>query len=226
MIMGIEGSGIQILAEAIKTKLLQEVRSESNEGAHWLAAKFRKGKRDKSEVRCYNCNQFGHYSRDCKSKKEVKVLFSSFVARDPIDMDDWYVDLGASGHMTIRKENLFDASMSSKGQVVVADNSRMDIECTGNLRLNVRNGERIESVIISDVQCIPKLCANLLLMSQMVCNGNTVIFDSHGCHILDAKKNLVATTSLCNNMYKLPRDDVSRCFSLRTESIHALISTS
>lgn len=142
-------------------------------------------------------------------------MLTSFAAREPIDDNDWYIDSGATAHMTMRRENLFDTSNSLNSEVIVADNSRMKIDCVGNVRLAVINDKRSESVLIRNVQFIPKKCANLLSVSQMVKNGNTVIFDSNGCHIINEHKQLVAKAILDNNMYKLIRDNASSCFSAR-----------
>lgn len=216
MIMGIESSGIKITADAIKTKLLQDVQSQPTEDETALAAKFNKGKRDKSKVRCFNCNKLGHISSECKKPKE-KVMLTSFVAREPNGSDEWYIDSGASGHMTMAKENLHCTTASTKNEVIVADNSRMKIDCVGDMRLSVKNDKRSDSVLVRNVQYIPKLCANLLSVSQIVKNGNTVTFDANGCRITDENKKPIATAELHNNMYKLVRGSKSQCFSAQID---------
>lgn len=40
----------------------------------------------------------------------AKSLLVSFIAEQPINCDDWYIDSGASSHMTMRKELLIDVS--------------------------------------------------------------------------------------------------------------------
>lgn len=75
MIMGLESSGIKITADAVKTKILQDVKNDSIENAE--SAMFGKngksGKRNsfnKKSVRCFECNKHGHFARDCRSKKQ------------------------------------------------------------------------------------------------------------------------------------------------------------
>lgn len=217
MVMAIEHSGVKISADLIKNKLLNDKKIAPTDGEIALAAKATKPKRtkpDKSKVRCYNCNELGHISRECKAPKKTaeKVLLTSFVAREPNDCDDWFIDSGASGHMTMKRENLFDISSPSNTEVIVADNSRMKIDCVGNIRLAVVN-DRAENITVRSVQYVPNLCANLLSVSQMVRSGHTVTFDATGCKIVNASNELVAKAEMNNNMFKLVRDkNAASCF--------------
>lgn len=217
MIMGIESSGVKVTADSIKTKLLQDVKSLSTEEYETaLAARTFEKKRksfDRSKVRCYNCNEFGHISRECKSNvKEETVLLSSFATYSAIDRNDWYIDSGASGHMTMRKDFLCDTTKPSECEVIVANNSRLHVELMGDVRLTVRRGNEDASVRIKNVRYIPNICANLLSVSQMARQGITVMFDESGCRMIDANNRLVATASIHNNMYRLDRP-VIKCFS-------------
>ncbi|XP_072933025.1 uncharacterized protein [Epargyreus clarus] len=83
MIMAIEHSGIAINSDVIKTKLLD---MSSEVGDH------------ESEVALLSKH---------KSKKEKQVnAFSAAFFNSEFDKEDWYIDSGASAHMTPCKENL------------------------------------------------------------------------------------------------------------------------
>ena len=72
MIMGIESSGVPVTGDAIKTKLLQDVKSSDGEIAMYNN-RFKKttsnfsaknGSINKNRaVRCYQCNKFGHFAK-------------------------------------------------------------------------------------------------------------------------------------------------------------------
>lgn len=94
MIMAIEHSGIEITADAIKTKLLdlEEDNSDAN-GAFASFPKYKcgntsvtrdnkpKSKSKQKSIRCYKCNQVGHYRNQCTSTNEFssdpKVNYSN-----------------------------------------------------------------------------------------------------------------------------------------------------
>lgn len=65
------------------------------------------------------------------------------------------------------------------------------------------NGKSIESVLIQNVQYVPKICANLLSVRQMVRQGHVVIFKHNKCEIFDANKTLIASATMHNNMFKI-----------------------
>lgn len=233
MIMGIESSGVAITSDAIKTKILQDVKTNNVDGEAALFSKDLHGssrnKAKKKPFKCFECNRTGHFARDCQLKKLKKtekantvktenVLWTSFVAKNAIDNDDWFVDSGASAHMTPYKENLINSSEPTNHEVIVADNSRLKINCVGDVRLCVSNDKNIENVLVKNVQYIPNLCANLLSVSQMVKNGNSLVFDESECKIYNSKKDLVAKATMCNNMYKLNRASQSMSLAVSDKS--------
>ncbi|KAJ8893170.1 hypothetical protein PR048_005753 [Dryococelus australis] len=78
MIIGIESSGTKITVDAIKVKLLQDVKGnqedsfKSKDNAALIASKNKrfsqKGIQLKPPVVCYNCNKSGHFARNCRQK--------------------------------------------------------------------------------------------------------------------------------------------------------------
>lgn len=72
MIMGIENSGVKISADLIKTKLLQEVKVDTT--AFYTNSKINHIKHNQSQSktkgpRCFQCNKYGHYSKNCWHRK-------------------------------------------------------------------------------------------------------------------------------------------------------------
>lgn len=77
MVMAIENSSEKLSTDKIKTRLLQEVNYEkSNNGASALVAKSKtKSKVNIKTVKCFECNEIGHYARKCPKKKSKKRRF-------------------------------------------------------------------------------------------------------------------------------------------------------
>jgi len=71
---------------------------------------------DKSKVRCYYCNKFGHFSRDCRKKiadqgnqranvttKSTNSMFLACHTMHEPSTSVWLLDSGCSNHMTSNK---------------------------------------------------------------------------------------------------------------------------
>ncbi|GAB0095500.1 uncharacterized protein DMENIID0001_108920 [Sergentomyia squamirostris] len=211
MILGIENSAKTITVDFVKTLLLQDVIVGRKNGAEdVLAAKTSRKKPQKSgKFGCYICKG-NHFARNCpqkkdkKSRKEENLLLTSFVANHHQSSNDWYIDSGASAHMTMIESVLMNKNQSvCDKDVVIANNQVLNVECIGEVRKNVQVNGRASDVLIKNVHYVPKICANLLSVSQMVKHDNKVVFDKNGCRIYDVNQDLVATGSLKNGMFKL-----------------------
>jgi hypothetical protein len=83
------------------------------------------GKKDMSKVKCFACHKFGHYAGQCPNKKKKQTTASAEVEEFSTKFDKefslivclssrtttsdaWYIDSGASRHMTAVREHLTD----------------------------------------------------------------------------------------------------------------------
>ncbi|XP_047335716.1 uncharacterized protein LOC124939273 [Impatiens glandulifera] len=117
--------------------------------------------RDKSHIRCFNCNEMGHYSTQCRAKKnevshlthrnnvepallmaiseeipsinvvmlnEMKLTPEILEAKnDETSRDAWFLDNGASNHMTGDKEKFFELDEAVTRKVKFGDGSTVQI---------------------------------------------------------------------------------------------------
>lgn len=109
MIMAIENSGKEISADLIKTKLLRELKSDSRCSGSTSAMVSRSHgsrKQNKKLVKCFGCGGVEHYKNKCSkaaNQQQQKSGFFSCLTVNHFNSNDWFIDSGASAHMTNNK---------------------------------------------------------------------------------------------------------------------------
>lgn len=218
MIMGLESSGVKISADLIKTKLLQEIVTTNSDTALYSNSKHHNNKNpqqfQRKGPRCFTCNRYGHLSKNCRLKKKetnnnknsgyVAVL-SATTKND----DGWYIDSGASMHMTMKQNWLYDEVPPPIKCIKIADDKMLPVESCGKIDLNIvgKDGRR-QTIQVKNVLYVPELATNLLSVSQIIKNGSSVQFTNNGCKIFNNKNIEVAAANLISNMYRLNTDTI------------------
>lgn len=183
MIMGIESSGLKISGDSIKTMLLQDVQTSKTESA-FFSRKMKPKKKwnGKSKgMRCFKCNENGHIANDCSGakskgdkKKTVFGAFSAVFLSGSFGKNDWYFDSGSSHHLTVSEHWLEDKSKSNITEIIVANNTKMQVSAEGKVKIQTLvNGGACE-ITVNNVLFVPGLTTNLLSVSQIIKNGNSV----------------------------------------------------
>lgn len=72
-----------------------------------------------------------------------------------------------------------------------------------DVQLVLRNNGR--TVRLKDVLYVPGLCANLISVSQVIKNSNSVVFEDEKCIVYNSRDEIIATASLVDDVYKLDR---------------------
>jgi hypothetical protein len=88
--------------------------------------------------------------------------------------DTWYLDSGASNHMTGDLKKFKDIDTDFSGKVKFGDGSSVDIQGIGSIVFDGNNGNQW---LLRDVYFIPKLRANLISLGQLAKNGHMVVLD-------------------------------------------------
>lgn len=223
MIMAIENSGVGITGDSIKTRLLQEVKGGDGESAFFnqnRSFKKKSGKKSKA-IHCYECKEPGHKSNVCPKKGEaggdknkkrnenttektkVTPAFSAVFLCGKYNVNDWYIDSGASCHMSLREDWFDELTASSISEITAANSSRMKVAGVGDIELVVQQNGGVRAIKTRNVLCVPDLMANLLSVSKIVESGNTIKFVPTGCQIFDCNSKMIATATLVNNLYRL-----------------------
>lgn len=169
MIMGLQASGMELTADLVKTKILQDVKwpleggSSSVDGALYTRQRSRpKGGAEKKPGACYSCGQMGHFIANCPTRKNVekteeKQALHAMLVKDSCSQDEWFFDSAASSHMA-RGENGFQKQVDLDHSIQTANNQSMRAVAKGVVNLELDQG----LVEIQEVLHVPNLATNLL----------------------------------------------------------------
>lgn len=189
----------------VKNVLLQNIDFDNNsENAMSANNKNKKKFGRKKNPKCYDCGG-PHFRNKCTKNKNYAekgdlVLYSALTTRSHAD-DEWYVDSGATKHMTYMNLNLENKRKPEISEVRVANNQKVKIDHVGDFKCKINDEQKV--LTLREIQCVPDLCVNLLSVSQIVKRGNTVVFTIDGCKIYNKNNELIATGDLVDDMFKM-----------------------
>ncbi|MCO5557878.1 hypothetical protein L7F22_011450 [Adiantum nelumboides] len=179
---------------------------------------------------CYNCGIFGHWQRDCTrspttngrpqitngpSNSEVsnyassssnphheEAFLSTYMAHLQEEVEDqWYIDSGASNHMTYHHDWFTSAQpFKGEGSILIGDDSHHAIQGKGTITIQMLQGEEKD---LSNVLLVPGITKNLISMGQIVDKGYEVKFNKDGCYVKNKKGKVVAHGEKNGRLFKL-----------------------
>lgn len=128
----------------------------------------------------------------------------------------WYLDNGASNHMTGERSKFTELNEKVTGQVRFGDGSTVDIKGKGAILFRCKNGEER---LFKEVYYIPSLCNNILSLGQFSEEGNRVVMHGEYLWVYDkGEKLLMKVKRSCNRLYKILVETVdSKCLMSKTD---------
>uniref|UniRef100_A0AAG5DG86 Retrovirus-related Pol polyprotein from transposon TNT 1-94 n=1 Tax=Anopheles atroparvus TaxID=41427 RepID=A0AAG5DG86_ANOAO len=212
----------RLMAEAEKRR--ERAGAQDNKVFAVAARKYTEQKKKFSgtSVKCFHCGKAGHIKRNCRllNRSGIPKNDSANVANGETDSGEtagacawivnssgesgnWYIDSGASSHMTSDRD-FFETIKNHKNMfVTLADGGKVEIQGIGNGKIVCLNHQGDQTVIdMNDVLYVPKLASSLISVSSLVKKGINVNFDENDCRITNLK-GVIAVANKHGNLYKL-----------------------
>lgn len=148
-----------------------------------------KEKKDRSNVVCFRCDKAGHFASVCPERKqklqevnkvETQEADAALYMHEIIFLNEenlipkkyesdkgeegiWYLDNGASNHMTGVRSYFSELNENVKGKVKFGDGSCINIDGKGSIHFQGKTGEQ---QLLTEIYYIPGLKSNILSLGQ------------------------------------------------------------
>lgn len=187
----------------------------------------------KSSIVCNFCDKPGHIRKNCNKLKHKKQqaqnngdskkpqnennkshlvagesfdnrLFAIGSALTVTSNTGWFVDSGATVHISREKNFFLELDLSHRERVSVADGNYMEAAGKGKVKLQLVNetGQRFD-VIIDNVLFVPSIGVNLISVKRLTLQGLDVNFTKNVCVIRTAEGAQIGIGDNENGLYKL-----------------------
>ena len=202
--------------------------------------------RDASKITCFRCDKVGHFATTCPDRllklqetteskygdetheadglmmHEIVYLnernvkpkeFESITEGDRI----WYLDNGASNHMTGNKSYFRSIDETITGKVRFGDDSKIDIKGKGSILFISQDGRK---KFLADVYFIPQLKSNIISLGQATESGCDVRMREDYLTLHDKDGNLIVKAPRSQNrLYKVLMEvEERKCLQLEVKS--------
>ncbi|XP_074378211.1 uncharacterized protein LOC141719734 [Apium graveolens] len=129
----------------------------------------------------------------------------------------WYLDNGASQHITEQRGKFKELDEKITGQVRFGDGSTVAIRDKGVISFRCKNGEEWN---LYDVYYIPTLCSNILSLGQLSGKGSKVILEEDQLRVYSQEGALhMKVLRSANRLYKISLEETKPgCWLSKTES--------
>ncbi|XP_022835185.1 uncharacterized protein LOC111362695 [Spodoptera litura] len=105
-------------------------------------------------------------------RRKQTNAFSAVFLNGNFSKEDWYIDSGASTHLTVNESWAINTRYGQKEEIIVANSNKLQVLCTGDVNIITKTDEFEYEVPIKGVLRVPELTSNLLSISQLLKNGN------------------------------------------------------
>jgi len=187
----------------------------------------------KKVEKCFYCQKLDHHIKDCrkriakKRRKQVNNVIDSpllFILSFPdniTESDKWYLDLGATQHMTPCQDwFLRYFLLSSHARIFLGDDTSHIIKGYGAVAIKLEDKSKRH---IENVYHIPGLKKELISVSKIIDVGYKLEFNTNLWLIKDITNNLVLFSEKRErNLYSL---GISRNIVLKVENDQVFITT-
>ncbi|BFG24650.1 hypothetical protein CerSpe_109240 [Prunus speciosa] len=177
-------------------------------------------------LKCFFCKKTGHMKKECRRYKkwldkqktkgksdQVLVCFESNLV-DFTD-DSWWLDSGASIHVTNSLQGFIKRRLPSKDEVkvFVGNGEKVQVDYIGVVRIELDSGFVFD---LEDMVYVPSMRKNLISVTRLVKSKFTLNFDDFGCSIF-RNKSLVGKASIVDGMFRLNYKETMQINSVQSK---------
>ena len=181
----------------------------------------KKQERSLSETRCFKCGKLGHIVRNCSlnkkgsrnqsyladgngevqaSPKKDEIALSSASSQGRSKL--WYIDSGATKHMTSEKDLIVDYVQNPQpSEIFLGDNRMIRALGEGKVSLEFYDGSNVLTMELYNVLYVPEIAKNLVSVSAMTGKGAEVLFENDKCYVTKDKKPMNIGHLANSNLY-------------------------
>ncbi|PKU60707.1 Retrovirus-related Pol polyprotein from transposon TNT 1-94 [Dendrobium catenatum] len=188
-------------------------RSNPNRGTRGRRSPQQPGRGDRSSnrnVTCQICNKYGHSAIRCwyctdpayTESSQTPALFSP--SKNP-RQNDWFLDSGASVHLTADATTLNNSEpYTGSSQVTLGNGRQLPIQNTGNGILPTPSG----TLFLHKIHHVLNLAFNLIYVHKLARDNNCIIsFSPYAYQIKDlTTKRLLLQGTCHNDLYSIPHN--------------------
>ena len=132
-------------------------------------------------------------------------------------LNGWYLDSGATHHMTGRRELFSDLDTSVRGSVRFGGASRVEIQGVGSIVFQAKNGEHR---VLQGVYFIPALRNSIMSLGQLDEGGSKVEINHGVLRIWDPRGRLLVKVNCGPSRLYVPHLDAAQpvCLTARKDN--------
>jgi hypothetical protein len=156
---------------------------------------------DRKKIRCNHCQFPGHIWKDCRKRlrgepPRPKGGHRGNTSQDALSANGqstaderaiWFLDSGATSHMTCNRDWLHDYRSLPVNRVTLGNNAVIDAVGVGTIRGTTIVDGRSTSLVLAGVLLVPQLEKNLISPNRVTELGYVAIQDHRGCTIRRAR---------------------------------------
>ncbi|GJW43635.1 zinc finger, CCHC-type containing protein [Tanacetum coccineum] len=166
------------------------------------------------EVMVVGGTEYGQYAAELTIPKMRTEVIENNLIRDKLKTGNgvvdqsklWYLDTGASNHMTGDKEKFRDLNETVQGYVKFGNETRVRIEGKGTIVFQCKNGEHRK---LQEVYYIPDLCSNIISLGQLSECGDEIKIKEPFLWVRDKTGRLLMKVQRSpNRLYKIELEEV------------------
>ena len=207
----------ELILEFVTARLMHEVnkrkeKEPQGDEATMVTCQTKRGSTNKKhEPRmCFKYGKQGHIIGNCWSggkdvANNAKVDDCAFVVTNKA-----LVATSATQHMTLHRQAFDIYEAISNHHMFLGDNGIVEAVGKGSILVETEGKEQIKRIAVHNVLHVPKLHANLLLVSKLASKGLKVHFNMVDCVVRAQSGEMLAMASMEANLYHLQLKKVNR----------------